>query len=95
MSFRIIIAKIYILLEKTSLMIRQYKAEEIDTLINIWLEGSKISHHFIPDSFWEEKAGEMREVYIPASNTFVYIADDQSQPLGFTSTTLPVAASNT
>lgn len=66
-------------------MIRQYKAEEIDTLINIWLEGSKISHHFIPASFWEEKAGEMREVYIPTSNTFVYIADDQSQPLGFIS----------
>lgn len=41
-------------------------------IIDIWLAGSIEAHDFIEKSFWESKISDMRELYIPASETYIY-----------------------
>lgn len=48
------------------------RPEHEDQIVSIWLEASKIAHHFIPASYWEEHVEEMRTVYLPSSETYVY-----------------------
>ncbi len=45
---------------------------EIDTLVEIWLEGSKTAHHFIEPSYWQNHAAAMKETYIPQSETWLF-----------------------
>ena len=53
-------------------MIRNYIESDIDDIINIWLEASIQSHDFIDTSYWHSKIQDMRNIYIPASKSFVY-----------------------
>ncbi|MCH8500628.1 MAG: N-acetyltransferase [Aliidiomarina sp.] len=55
-------------------MIRDYRADDIDHILKIWLSASIKAHDFIESSFWKSKTSEMRDVYIPASETLVYEA---------------------
>jgi len=55
-------------------MIREYRAADIEQILAIWLSASIKAHDFIEPSFWKSKIGEMRHVYIPASETVVYEA---------------------
>lgn len=52
-------------------MIRKYRQADIDQVLSIWLTASIEAHNFIEPDFWESKVSEMRDVYIPASETFV------------------------
>lgn len=52
-------------------MIREYRQADIDQVLAIWLTASIEAHNFIEPQFWESKVSEMRDVYIPASETFV------------------------
>lgn len=52
-------------------MIREYRQADIDQVLAIWLTASIEAHNFIEPHFWESKVSEMRDVYIPASETFV------------------------
>ncbi|WP_028303590.1 N-acetyltransferase [Oceanospirillum maris] len=58
-------------------MIRNYRAADIDQILAIWLSASIKAHDFIEYAFWESKISEMRDVYIPASETFVYEAEGE------------------
>jgi len=58
-------------------MIRDYRAADIDQILAIWLSASIKAHDFIESSFWKSKISEMRDVYIPASETLVYEADGE------------------
>ncbi|MBN7768840.1 N-acetyltransferase [Marinobacter daepoensis] len=62
-------------------MIRGYRAADIDQVLEIWLSASIKAHHFIDSSFWTSKVSEMREVYIPASETFLY--EVEGEVVGF------------
>ena len=62
-------------------MIRDYRSADIDQVLAIWLAASIEAHHFIEPAFWQSKMGEMRNVYIPASETFVY--EDEGVVVGF------------
>ena len=53
-------------------MIRKCETTDIDTVLEIWLEASKKSHDFIEASFWESQLINMREVYLPKSEIYVY-----------------------
>ncbi|SFL92160.1 N-acetyltransferase [Marinobacter zhejiangensis] len=57
-------------------MIRDYRAADIDQILAIWLSASIKAHDFIESAFWESKISAMRDVYIPASETFVYEAEE-------------------
>lgn len=64
-------------------MIRIRKAEPHDyrLLSDIWLESSLIAHDFIPIEFWRSHQTAMEEQYLPAAE--VYVAEDNSGPVGF------------
>ena len=58
-------------------MIRKYQEADIDSILDIWLSASVKAHSFVGPAFWESKVGEMRDVYLPASETFVFDSDEQ------------------
>jgi putative acetyltransferase len=53
-------------------MIREFKQSDIDSIIDIWLNASIKAHDFIKKDFWESKTNEMREIYIPAAENYIY-----------------------
>ena len=62
-------------------MIRKFEPRDMDRLLDIWLSASIKAHDFIDESFWQANIESMRDVYIPASETFV--CEDSSGLLGF------------
>ena len=57
-------------------MIRKFRQSDIDQVMSIWLEASIKSHDFIDSEFWESKIKDMRELYIPSGETYVYEEGD-------------------
>ena len=53
-------------------MIREYRAADIDRILDIWLSASIKAHSFIDAAFWQANVGQMRDLYIPSSETFVF-----------------------
>ncbi|XOB61079.1 N-acetyltransferase [Campylobacterota bacterium DY0563] len=53
-------------------MIREYKEKDIDSIVGIWLEASIKAHSFVPEEFWKNKVEDMRNIYIPNSETWVF-----------------------
>ncbi|MGL5705617.1 MAG: N-acetyltransferase [Tannerellaceae bacterium] len=66
-------------------MIREYRTDDIEKILAIWLEASIIAHNFIESCFWESKMDDMRNLYLPSSITFVYVDDITEDVLGFIS----------
>lgn len=64
-------------------MIRAYKDTDIDILINIWYKGSLQAHYFIDADYWKSQIEEMKEKYIPMSET--HVITSQSKIAGFIS----------
>ncbi|MEX2633687.1 MAG: GNAT family N-acetyltransferase [Balneolales bacterium] len=62
-------------------MIREFTSNDIDQVLSIWLDASIRAHDFVDRYFWESKLDDMRDVYIPGSETFVY--DDEGTIKGF------------
>jgi len=54
-------------------MIRRLTDEDMDAVLDIWLAASIQAHDFVAPSFWESQVENMRKVYIPASETYVYM----------------------
>ncbi|MBT4087010.1 MAG: N-acetyltransferase [Deltaproteobacteria bacterium] len=53
-------------------MIRKFQQSDLDHVINIWLETSIITHNFVDSEFWNSKVDDMRNIYIPSSETYIY-----------------------
>ena len=64
-------------------MIRPFKESDMEKVLSIWLDASIEAHDFVARDFWESKVKEMRDIYIPASETYVY--DNQGVIYGFAS----------
>lgn len=62
-------------------MIREYNENDMSAVLDIWLRASIRAHDFVVAEFWEAQVGNMRDIYIPASTTYVY--ELNSQVLGF------------
>lgn len=56
-------------------MIRQYQGHDIEAVLDIWLRASIEAHDFVAASFWESQLDDMRNLYIPGSETWVYEQD--------------------
>ena len=65
----------------TDYRIRAFQAEDMEAVLSIWLSVSVQAHDFIEPRFWESKQGAMRDVYLPASET--YVAEALGQVVGF------------
>ncbi|MFS1933033.1 N-acetyltransferase [Vibrio splendidus] len=58
-------------------MIREYNPADIEVVLDIWYTASIKAHDFVAPEFWESQVGNMRELYIPASTTYVYQVDGE------------------
>jgi putative acetyltransferase len=53
-------------------MIRTFQQSDMDQVINIWLKASIKAHNFIDKDYWKAKVNDMKEIYIPSAETYVY-----------------------
>jgi len=58
-------------------------SSEINAVMDIWLESTIAAHDFIPEDYWRKNYDVVKEIYIPQSETYVYI--EESIILGFIS----------
>lgn len=56
-------------------MIRPNRPDDLETLLGIWLEASCRAHDFVERGFWEARLDDMRNLYLPAAQTWVYERD--------------------
>ncbi len=56
----------------TKKMIRKFQQSDIDQVIDIWLDASVKAHDFVEKEFWESRIRDMREIYIPSAETYIY-----------------------
>lgn len=63
--------------------IRVYQTSDLDSIIQIWYSASIQAHDFIDTLYWETRQIEMKETYIPMSET--YISEDNGEITGFLS----------
>ncbi|MBY7729723.1 N-acetyltransferase [Vibrio splendidus] len=56
-------------------MIREYSAADTETVLDIWLTASIKAHNFMAPEFWESQVSNMRDIYLPASRTYVFQGD--------------------
>lgn len=64
-------------------MIRPLSASDLDTAVELWYQASVKAHNFIPADFWHAQRTAMRDIYLPASESWVY--EEQGQLAGFIS----------
>src|SRR5699024_12355492 len=57
------------------IMIRAYKENDIDILIDIWYKSSLQAHDFVYSGYWESQIEEMKEKYIPMLETHVITSE--------------------
>lgn len=62
-------------------MIRRFEQQDMDAVLDIWLQASLKAHNFIDASFWQSQVDNMRNLYLPASET--YVIERQSKVRGF------------
>ncbi|MGE6541507.1 N-acetyltransferase [Bacillus luti] len=63
--------------------IRLNKKTEVNKLLEIWYEGSVIAHDFIDKDYWKSQRTEMKEKYLPMSET--YVISNEEDIVGFVS----------
>lgn len=56
-------------------MIRPIRSEDMDKVLDIWLQASIQAHNFIDAAFWREQLGAMRNRYLPAATSYVFEID--------------------
>lgn len=62
-------------------MIRNHIENDTESVLNIWLTASVKAHDFVPAEFWQSQLGGMRDIYLPASDIYVY--EHQGEVVGF------------
>ncbi len=53
-------------------MIREFEKPDMNDVLDLWLKTSCEAHDFIEKKFWESKINDMRTIYIPSSDTYVF-----------------------
>lgn len=58
-------------------MIRAARPADTDEIVATWLAASEESHRFVDPDFWRSRADAMRDIYLPAAETYVAIVSDR------------------
>ena len=53
------------------MMIRKYRPEDEQAVLEIWYQASLIAHDFVPADFWEQERDVIRRECLPVSETWV------------------------
>jgi len=64
-------------------MIRAWHNKDTTKLLNLWLESTRYGHPFINERYWYESEAIVRDVYLPAAQTWVW--EEKGIPGGFVS----------
>ncbi len=66
-------------------MIRKIKKDnrELETIMDIWLQATIKAHPFIEEEYWRKNYIQVKENYLPNSDTYLYI--EESKVIGFIS----------
>ncbi len=64
-------------------MIRKWTAKSLDPVLTLWLESTTFAHPFIDEQYWHDSLALVRNVYLPAAQTWVWEENDTL--LGFIS----------
>ena len=57
-------------------MIRKHQEKDLEAIMDIWYKSSSIAHPFLDVKFVEKVKKDMRNLYIPNSETWVYEEDN-------------------
>ena len=58
-------------------MIRKLREEDITKVMTIWTKGNFKSHDFIDKDYWLLNFNKVKNEYLPNSETYVYIEDNE------------------
>lgn len=61
-------------------MIREFRTDDIDSVMHIWLDVNMLVHSFISKSYWKDNFDTVKEILPQAE---VYIYEDNSEIHGF------------
>lgn len=56
-------------------MIRQYETADTNRILDIWRKASELAHPFLSAKFLDEGVEKIRTLYLPVSETHVFIQD--------------------
>lgn len=56
-------------------MIRKHTEKDLESIMKIWQDSSTLAHPFLKSAFVQKVASDMRNMYIPGSDTWVYERD--------------------
>jgi putative acetyltransferase len=62
-------------------MIRKHKEGDLEAILDVWYQASTLAHPFLDSAFVEKVKKDMREMYIPNSETWVY--EEGGKVIGF------------
>ncbi len=65
------------------MIIRKYVANDVDSMMDVWKKSSKIAHSFLPEEHFINEESEIRNVFLPVSDTWV--AEINGKIVGFIS----------
>lgn len=54
-------------------MIRAYQPDDLDAVMQLWLASTIAAHPFVTEQYWHESAPLVRDTYLPAARTWVYL----------------------
>lgn len=63
------------------IVIRKADKRDFEELSNVWLQASVKAHDFMPSEFWESRLENMRDAYLPGSETWAF--ESEGELLGF------------
>lgn len=56
-------------------MIRKYRETDIEEILDIWFQASLLAHPFLDSAFMKKEKKNIREIYIPNTETWVFEED--------------------
>lgn len=57
-------------------MIRKHNPQDLEQILDVWHKSSTLAHPFLKMSYVEKVKDDMRNLYIPDSDTWVYIKNN-------------------
>lgn len=61
-------------------MIRKFEIEDLDEVMNIWLETNIKTHTFVDKSYWENNFDDVKNKILDAE---VYVCEEEREVIGF------------
>lgn len=68
-------------------MIRKYREEDLNSVMNIWYESSTLAHPFLEEDFVEMVKKAMKDIYIPNASDSTWVYEHKNAVIAFISMT--------